>query len=81
MTFPIYNFNDPSLDYSQVLETIKQMYAYLYHTPNPCCKPSSIASTLCEVDTIMQCIVIDEFDVVRYESDIKTGYLLLYPLV
>lgn len=81
MTYQKYDFTDPTLDYDTVFQTVQEMYADLYHSPNPCCKPKSIASTLCEVDTILQCVVIDQTDVVRYQSDVKSAYLLLYPLV
>lgn len=87
MTWPKYNFNDPALDYDQVLITNKQMYSYLNNETN-CCKGGSLESKLCNIDNLMQASYIDGditspqlYNYERYKADVKSAYLILYKLV
>lgn len=84
--FPVYNFNDSTLDYDQVEFTVKQMYSYL-NNETTCCKGVSLTSQLCKVDSLMQAMYIDGSDDLdlyneeRWKADVKAAYLTLYNLV
>lgn len=79
-TYPRYDFSDPDLDYSLVEQTIKQMYADL-NSQKGCCNSSKTDKTLCQIDGILQAMEIDydANDMVRYENDVKSAYILLSP--
>lgn len=83
MTYPVYNFNDPDLDYAQVEATVKLMYSDLVSQSKGCCHSPSIETVLCQCDKLLQAAVIDtaNAEIIRYQNDIKTAYLLLYQIV
>lgn len=85
--FPVYNFNDPTLDYSEVEVTVDQMYSYLI-SKTSCCKGKSLTENLCVVNGLMRAIDIDGdinntdlYNYERYKADVKAAYQLLYILV
>ncbi|WP_298845509.1 hypothetical protein [uncultured Clostridium sp.] len=78
--FPKYNFNDPNLDYSAVETTVKQMYASIRFNGGRCCITTIIRDALSDADTFLQCIVIDTFDIVRYQASVQSAYEILYIL-
>jgi len=79
-TYPKYDFSDPTLNYSDVEATVMEMYSYL-NAQHGCCKPRKIQDALCEVDSIQFITPYDEDNNTdRWELDVKTSYLILYPL-
>lgn len=81
--FPIYNFNDPDLDYDAVQVTNKQMLRYLNAQGMvACCKPVPVENVLTQARNIMYAADLDKVapDEVRYKADVKSAYLLMYPL-
>jgi len=82
MIFPTVDFSNPLLNYSLVESYVKQMYAYVVHTGEACCKSVGVNKKLSQVDVILQAMQIDEAagDTVRYKADVKAAYLLLYTL-
>lgn len=83
MTYPIYNFSDPDLDYNQVLLTVRLMYSDLTSQSNGCCHSRAIEDVLCEVDKLLQAASIDSDndDDIRFQNDVKVAYKLLYAIV
>jgi len=80
--FPKYNFADPTLNYSLVENTTKEMFAYIVHNGQSCCKSTRTNKALSEAVIFLQCMEIDEAanDTLRYKADVKAAYQTLYPL-
>ena len=86
MAFPIYNFNDPSLDYNMVEVTVKEMLSFIIEGKGTGSIKSYAKSILAEVNPVLTAMrynsdATDELDNVnRWKANVKTAYLTLYPL-
>ena len=84
MIYPVYDFSpdlEPPLDYPSVLTTVKQMSNDLL-SQKGCCNSKKVMDTLKDVSLFRRAIDDALFfeDQDRYESYVKSAYLMLYPL-
>lgn len=82
--YPIYNFNDPNLDYSTVENTVNQMYSDCNSQYIGCCKPKKWKEVSYEVSGHMYAAKIDKNDlndIVRYNNDIMISYKMLFDFI
>lgn len=79
-TYPNYIPFTDDTDYAAVEQTIMQMYADL-NSQKGCCNSSKTDKTLCQIDGLLQAMEIDYAadDMVRYENDVRSAYILLSP--
>lgn len=82
-TYQEFDFNDPDLDYNDVLTVVYMMYSDILHQGSGCCSSSKTESILCQVDGFLQDIEIvgdpekPLYNEDRWKEDIKGAYFLL----
>lgn len=80
--YPKYDFTDPDLDYDVVRATQDAMYSDLLHLGDICCKSPKIERAFCQVDPMRSSMDWDKNNnYERYKDDVKSSYLILYPLL
>jgi len=79
MTYPKYDFDSTTLDYTQVNDTNNDMFSDLVYQCG-CCGNAKEKDIKAQVTPLMTSIVIDEANgnTTRYKDGVKSVYIILY---
>lgn len=73
-----YNFEDPAIDYDEVLATAFEMRSDLV-AQEGCCGSSIVKKAMTEADTYLYISSYDKINnTERFKEDAKSAYLILY---
>lgn len=83
MLFPLYNFSDPSLNYSTVQATVKSMVSYINAQSERYRKSTNVASVMTNVNPTLTAMRYDEelTNTERWKNDVRVAYRQLFNLV